>query len=898
MDKGPIMSISTSLLEEMKSKKQNIPQDLIGIDLDKIGEAIKNNLTEAEDCVIHHPAGSPYYYLVKMADSKLDAGSSGKVLKAYRIDQLDPIKFFAEPIILKNTFSPDPSVAVEEFKNEVDLFKKCYKTPEGYYIEQKKVKRKFDEESQSDKLVEEKEFKEGFIFTPFLPGKPIYNQVQDLSKDKIQYNFDRSTLSIEQKNNLSKQIAEWLFIMHTNLPGRGLSFLHGDIASSNWHFDIDEKGVRPPAVRPLDFGTAKRVESLRKLVDSKTIGTFGYLTPESLEGKQAIASDYWSISPILACLYGANNPFKEKMLAPAQRRLTKESEKYTFHVLTSEENLESTIKGIKVNGVVVFKDKAGDYYAALKKDGAQFMHDPIEVVSEIKDQKFSDKFVISLNKGEPQIFYYNEKGEQNELKNDFLKPYLTNLPTSITNNIAGIQKELRKNKEARDLTKAVFKINITEEELKNSKQNELVVKIWKEAGGLSQFQQSFLEDRKAEVEAKLNLNGFLEEKEAEWFKPYYLQFINKMQTIDYAKRPTPLENLMFHGILDYSKNMHPNKRPDCSDALNALSTTGFKPAGDNYWPQYFEKIAMHFFTKMYSHYEFSAEQSKNINDFYKLSIEFFSCYEHNPERLPEIMKEIVNLTADNPKDRIDVLKLIAAKESKDENDIYFRNIVFNARLSKNTEQLDQFWLAALEFISSHDKQQSLAKLAIFGNPALFNQLNINFESGLNCKKIIESFNSKDTEAFIVEMQSSFTRKAPDLEKKLTLQDTLNIDKVLFSTKQTLLKKLSKAHELEKKQEILHKQRNLEIIEAAYLKVKQGGQVDLFKEIVDEMAKKVKEGGYLQHTGKLGFFTKKKTTWSLLESIQKKIHQYEKLEAKEQAKSSSSKKFGRSGSESD
>ena len=327
---------------------------------------------------IHHPKGSLYYYIVGNAkDKQVGQGGMSAPQLAHRfyIDNNNQMQRHPNPFVLKQVEGHESAdITKAAVQNEYKLFKKCYKQSE-YYLDEK----------------------DGFIFVPFLKGETIYKE-QDLKQDKMKVNFDVNSLSLEQRIDLANQISEWLYIIHTRIPGRGEAYIWGDISQNNFHFYMNKGRVY---AYPLDFGASLPVTSLHQVVDTRDPDvTPGYIAPELYESKgfyrKTIGSDTWAVAGILLGLNNnSHNPFKDKFKARLQHAAIREAKETQLHFVENEQQANEEIEKIKKEPdyTIVLYKKENKYYAKLnkyeEKDTFQISLSPDQ--ERILDEKKADK---------------------------------------------------------------------------------------------------------------------------------------------------------------------------------------------------------------------------------------------------------------------------------------------------------------------------------------------------------------------------------------------------------------------------------------------------------------------------------------------------------------------------
>lgn len=574
---------------------------------------------------IHHPSDCKHYYLVDK-EAKLGVGTSGDVCEAYPLY----VSKKGGMILGKKCACKSIKMSVDDaeehlraFKREVDATSKVYED----VVTNVSLSR--DHQSQ---------FK--YIFSPILPGKSLFaDSKPDLTQARLRCNIDFSAMSFKQRTDVANQIAEWLFVMHTSIPGRGDAFYHGDISHGNFHFDQNEQG--DVTVYPLDFGTARKAKTYDEEVpipkSGSEPGTLCYLAPEVFNNKKTIAGDYYAAAGIYALIYGAVNPFRDKARAPYRKAFNRISPKPTLYFYDHE--VDPNKVEVKGPCVIVIKNKKNEYAAIIKEANNKLYRDFQLAMMETKPTSREapiNTFVL-LSNIPREIIYYDDKGNESTIEGteNILELLSKVEDKDLVKHVPQIKKALRKMVDREGLGTVMIKVDLSvesteklnqiREEKKVEEAYDILYEIW-----MQRVQRGDLtipsHDDKVEVETSLNFNGFFKGPTfvSHVTESKYCQdFIKRSQEYKPSNRPTPIEHRIFYGMLHYAALTG----EDCHAVLHQLSTKGIDGkldiAKDNTMKQ-FCNLANKFLVRQHKNYKLNESDQEQEKIFWKLTNELFS----------------------------------------------------------------------------------------------------------------------------------------------------------------------------------------------------------------------------------------------------------------------------------
>ena len=204
-----------------------------------------------------------------------------------------------------------------------------------------------------------------YIAMQYIDGKTLHN-----------FCFNEK-LTVEQSLNLIRQIAEGLSIAHKK------GIIHRDIKSVNILVDKEHRA------KILDFGLAaiQGADDLTK--DGSTLGTFAYMSPEQIEGKELDhRTDIFSFGVVMYELLSGVSPFKgANDAATLQNILKKVPEHLASHNKSIPDELSDIIlKSLSKESEQRFQT-SDDILHELKK---------VTIASKIKDSQSDEKPAIAV----------------------------------------------------------------------------------------------------------------------------------------------------------------------------------------------------------------------------------------------------------------------------------------------------------------------------------------------------------------------------------------------------------------------------------------------------------------------------------------------------------------------
>ena len=227
---------------------------------------------------------------------KLGAGTFSVVYKAYPVDASTGKLGATQKEIraLKKLRDTYQTTSKDEIRDEVEIFYKHYPRvkPEVHVINN--YSHIFTEAFEGGNLIDYKD------------GKAVLNP-------SIQ------ALNLSERFQLAFQLAVGFNLFHHNTPTTGAAIILGDIKPAN----VIIKVVKPAKegevlkkfdVYPIDFGFSKSVEDDPQRLSSLSTaqGAPIYMPPEIVDYKRGIKSDIYSMTPLFAFLFGAENPMRDK----------------------------------------------------------------------------------------------------------------------------------------------------------------------------------------------------------------------------------------------------------------------------------------------------------------------------------------------------------------------------------------------------------------------------------------------------------------------------------------------------------------------------------------------------------------------------------------------------------
>jgi serine/threonine protein kinase len=571
--------------------------------------------------IYRSPSGG--FYVVPIEEGVDQGASNSRVMKAYRIEQIDPLEMHSNAFLLKATKLGDKNHKIEELE-------------ENFLRESSALQASISAENR-DKVesfqIEKDDSQMAYLSMEFFSGKTLFKLSEkfDLTDSTIPYHFPIQDLTMEEKLNLTDQIAESLYYLHC------AGYCHGDVSYGN--ILLNEKR----AVL-IDFGTARYLGSEDKLLDIGVVeGTPGYLAPEVFQKKKSIPGDYYSFGGVLASFFsdGKNNPFQDKFKfvrkTNEKKVLAKEAKKYELYVAQSFADID--LKALnKEDAIIVYKNE-DNYEAVFARNGKLevFSNYTYEVHEEKPLLQKDDSFAIYFTP-KPGVTFFSEGKEvqlSEESQNKILKKVagysfakakqeLLNSESLVKNQLKEI---LVKENKARinvvnlsldfsgeiDMENEIFALTTPQKKIvKDSKNIDMMEYIKKQALFLKPVNLRMGQDVEGvECRGLYNLDGFFKGEKYEpwlWLKPDFENYLLRLQENSPGARPTALENRLFFGALHYLGNDEKLLRP----ILPMISKKSFKDEEKDEDFKMFRELATDFFEQVRVHPLWRAERLKEF----------------------------------------------------------------------------------------------------------------------------------------------------------------------------------------------------------------------------------------------------------------------------------------------
>lgn len=268
---------------------------------------------------------NPYHHYAFRQEDQLGKSKFGVVYSAYQVNPKTGFADFIKPWAIKKIVTDKLNAYEnEQVKNEAAmLYKNRYKTAPLVSLE------------DGDKI-------NHYIVTEYLKGADFFTGEYNTINRRIE------KVSFDQRIDLIMQLTDQLNSFHHSRPDRKEAIVHRDIKGGNIRV-LDNKGKLE--LRIIDFGVSEYTESTENApteTDRYKGGTV-YWPPEFFSGeckkikKVGIKSDVYALTPIVAMLLGAKNPFskKEEVLdgRPATRLTVEEAAKLTATNYTVDDML-------------------------------------------------------------------------------------------------------------------------------------------------------------------------------------------------------------------------------------------------------------------------------------------------------------------------------------------------------------------------------------------------------------------------------------------------------------------------------------------------------------------------------------------------------------------------------
>lgn len=217
-------------------------------------------------------------YIALYSRKPLGKGSFGNVFKAYPVNKKAHKLVKSKPLAVKYFKQPEYAK-----KKEADFFGAYHKNT-GFF--------------EFDGSV--------YLAMELLPGKELFDDTQ---QDMVKLNANIKPFNFAKRCELAANLMMAVNLLHHETPSTGPALIHRDLKGSNIKFQYDQDTGRID-VYIYDFGVAEEaLVDADKMQKSEPEGTIIYMPDEVVNDKLGIKSDIYSLAPIIACLFGAKDPF-------------------------------------------------------------------------------------------------------------------------------------------------------------------------------------------------------------------------------------------------------------------------------------------------------------------------------------------------------------------------------------------------------------------------------------------------------------------------------------------------------------------------------------------------------------------------------------------------------------